>query len=58
MATKSIYKNINIKDKAFCRALVSALENAQNKKAKDVEYTRTFSEAKGEQIKEMFEENK
>lgn len=58
MATKSIYKNINVKDKKFGHALISALENAQNKKAKDVQLSRTFSEANKRQLEDIFKENK
>lgn len=34
MATRSIYNNVNIKDKSLSRALVSALESAQKKNQK------------------------
>lgn len=34
MATKSILKNIVIKDKKSCRSLINALENAKGKKEK------------------------
>ncbi|MBQ2663787.1 MAG: hypothetical protein IJG16_06525 [Clostridia bacterium] len=58
MATKSIYKNISVKNRSFCRTLVSALENAQKKKAKDVQLSRTFSEVKNEDIKSIFGDTK
>ena len=58
MATKSIYKNISVKNKDFGRALISALENAHKKQAKDVQISRSFSEASKAQIKEIFGENK
>lgn len=37
MATKSILKQITIRDKKSCEALVSALEKASNKKSHRVE---------------------
>lgn len=58
MATKSIYKNITVKNKRFGHALISALESAKKKKAKDVQLSRTFTEAKKNQIKDIFEGNK
>lgn len=58
MATKSIAKNVNIKDRILSRNLVSALENAQNKVAKEVSMARTFSEVKGSRLKSIFGENR
>ena len=37
MATKSILKNVDIKDKKLAKSLITALENAKGKKAKDVD---------------------
>lgn len=54
MATKSILKNIDIKDRKMGRAIVSALENSKNKKSKDVVLSRTCEEVKGEKIKLLF----
>lgn len=54
MATKSIYKNINVKDKGLGHALVLALQNTQKTKTKDVCITRTFSEPPKEKIKDIF----
>lgn len=56
MATKSIIKNIDIRDRKLCRTFVSALENAQGKKGKDVTLSRSFTEVRGEKIKELFGE--
>ena len=44
MATKSILKNVDIKDKKLGKSLVIALENAAGKHAKDVQLSRTFGE--------------
>lgn len=54
MATKSVLKSINIKDRKAAFALVNALENAQGKKAKPVEHSRSFSDASREEIRAMF----
>lgn len=54
MATRSIYNNVNIKDKSLSRALVSALESAQKKKSKNVVLQKQCIELKGEKIKDIF----
>ena len=48
MATKSILKNIDIKDRKMGRALIFALEKSEAKKDKEVELTRICREIKGE----------
>lgn len=58
MATKSIMKNIDIHDKKLGKNLIVALENASGKQGKEVQLSRTYSEAKGEQIKKIFGNNK
>lgn len=54
MATKSILKNVDIKDKKLGKSLVVALENAYGKSAKKVSLTRTYSDIRGERIKDIF----
>ncbi len=54
MATKSILKNVNIKDPKLGKSLVVALENASGKKAKDVTLSRAYSDISGEKLKEIF----
>lgn len=54
MATKSILKNVDIKDKKLGKSLVVALENAYEKSSKKVSLTRTYSDIRGEQIKDIF----
>lgn len=54
MATKSILKNIDIKNRRMGYAIVSALENSKNKNSKVVKLERTFEEIKGEKIKTLF----
>lgn len=54
MATKSILKNVVIKDKKSCSSLVNALESAKGKRAKEVVYSRYVRTADDEMIKKMF----
>lgn len=53
MATKSILKNVDIKDKKLGKQLVIALENASSKKSKQVTLSRTYQDIRGEKIKEV-----
>lgn len=55
MATKSILKTVNITDKQSAKKFINALENAQSKVSKEVVYSRTVSEAKGEEIRKIFD---
>ena len=57
MATKSVLKNVRIKDKKAATRLVSALENAAGKGSQTVKHTRTFSDASREEIRKMFGSN-
>jgi hypothetical protein len=54
MATKSILKNITIRNSASCKSLVSALENARNKPRKEVTLQKKHVIVKGDQIKKLF----
>ncbi len=54
MATKSITKNINIKDRTGARNLASALENSKNKGHKTVDMSKASRDVKGEEISKMF----
>lgn len=54
MATKSILKNVDIKSPKLGKSLVVALENASGKKTKNVTLSRTYSEAHGEKLKDIF----
>lgn len=58
MATKSILKNITIRDKHLSRNLVNALEHAHKKTSANVSYQRKCTEIKGDKIKSMFGEQK
>jgi hypothetical protein len=54
MATKSILKNIDIKDKKMARLIISALEYSKDKRSKNVVLRRTCQELKGGNIKDLF----
>ena len=55
MATKSMIKNINIKNPKLANGLALALENAEKKGAKDVVLNKRLDEVKGSAIKKYFE---
>lgn len=57
MATKSILKNVDIKDKKLAKSLIVALEHASGKHSKPVTLSRTYSEIRGDKIKEIFDTN-
>lgn len=57
MATKSISKNIVIRDKKLCRNLISALENAEGKSSKHVELKRQIKTASETEILKIFGDN-
>ena len=54
MATNSIYKQMRVKNKSYCRNFVAALENAENKSGKAVIPSKRSQEIKGEILKKMF----
>jgi len=58
MATKSILKNIDVKDRHFGRTLVNALEKAKKQKGKPVTLSKACYELKGESIKAIFGDDK
>ncbi|MCD8147775.1 MAG: hypothetical protein LUD84_10975 [Clostridiales bacterium] len=58
MATKSILKSINIKDKQTATDFVRALERASRENAKNVVPSQAFSDASREEIREMFKMDK
>ena len=57
VATKSVLKNVRIKDRDSALRLVRALENAEGKRSQEVKQTRTFSDASREEIRKMFGKN-
>ncbi len=58
MATKSILKNINIRDEKSVFSLINALENASGKHAQPVIRSHGFTDASMDDIQEMFREYK
>lgn len=54
MATKSILKEVRFKDKALCRGFATALENAKNKKSKEVILTRTCKTIPKNKVSDFF----
>jgi len=54
MATKSILKVIDVRDKHFGRKLVSALENAENARSKDVTISKSVKTLDKKSIREIF----
>lgn len=55
MATKSILKNVNIKDKRLAHTFVEALEQAENTKYKPVQLSKNCKELTGDNIKQFFD---
>ena len=53
MATKSILKNVDIKDKKLGKSLIIALESAAGKHSKDVTLSRRYDDVRGEKIKKI-----
>lgn len=58
MATNSILKDININSKQLGRNFVSALENAENKKSKEVVLSKACTTIRKDQIKALLEVKK
>jgi len=55
MATKSILKNVDIKDKKLSKSLVIALEKAAGKHAKDVKLSRTYEDIRGDKLRSILQ---
>lgn len=51
MATKSMLKNVDIRDKKLGKSLILALEHAQSKDSKHVTMSRSYSDVRGDKIK-------
>jgi hypothetical protein len=54
MATNSIYKEMRVKSKRYCRSFVAALENAKMKSSKNVVPSKRVQELRGDILKKMF----
>lgn len=57
MATKSILKDVKIRDKQLANTFVAALCQAENSKYKPAPLTRECNELTGDKIKEFFGKN-
>lgn len=55
MATKSILKNINIKDKRLASTFIEALSEAERTKYNPPQLSRECKEITGDKIKEFFQ---
>lgn len=53
MATKSILKNVDIKDKKLGKSLVIALENASGKRSQAVQLSRTYEDVRGDKLRSI-----
>lgn len=54
MATRSILKNVDIRDKKLAKEFINALENSKNKRTKEVVISKTVKTIDASQIKEIF----
>ena len=54
MSTKSVSKNITLKDKKLCQNFVSALESAEGKSSAKVNISKRVSDVKKEDLKSFF----
>ncbi|WMC91271.1 hypothetical protein [Kineothrix sp. MB12-C1] len=54
MATKSILKDVNIKDKRLAHTFVESLSQIERVKYKPIKITRECTEITGDKIKEFF----
>jgi len=56
MATKSILKNVDIRDKKLGREFVNALENAHNKVSQEVILSKPCTHVNKQDIRKLFVE--
>lgn len=54
MATKSILKTINIRDKRTCSNFVKAMERAKKASCHEKQFNVQYKEVKGSEIKDFF----
>lgn len=57
MATKSILKNVTIREKNLGRNFVSALENAKSARCQEVQLSKKCVELKKDQISKVFKKS-
>lgn len=58
MATKSIVKTVDIRDRHLTKSFINALENAAGKSSKSVTISRTVREASAKEISAILEKYK
>ena len=56
MATSSIYSNIRVTNKKFCRSLVKAMEDSKENNGKTVVISKPVEKLSREQIEKIFGE--
>lgn len=56
MATKSVYKSIDLNSKKTCRSLLHLLEHPEKFKGKEVQFKRKPIDVKGDMIGKVFGE--
>lgn len=56
MATSSIYNNIKVTNKRFCKSLINALEDSRENNGKVVVMSRPTKKINKEQIEKIFGE--
>ena len=54
MATKSILKSINIRDRKLAHSFVNALSEAEKERYESVKMTRDYIEITGDKIRDFF----
>lgn len=54
MATRSFLKDVTIRNKKDCKALLNAMENAHKKPSQEVKFSKGYSVATREDIRKMF----
>lgn len=57
VATKSILKDVRIRDKQLAHTFITALDQAENSKYKPTQITRECKELTGDKIKDFFGKN-
>lgn len=55
MATKSILKDVSIKEQCLAHTFLEAMDNAKNMRFEQVQISRKCSELTGDKIKEFFD---
>lgn len=55
MATKTILKDVNIRDRKLARTFIEALDQARQKKIQQVDISRRCSELPADKVKDFFD---